>query len=81
MKKIFAITIMVIMAGTASAQTCKVLNQETGFIRFVVDEKLPKPEKVFHDYYSTEQLAQTLINSSVPYGYNTEIRACSFAGA
>ena len=80
MKKIFAITIMVIMAGMAPAQTCKVLNQETGFIRFEVDENLPKPEKDFYYFDSTERQARNLISSSVPYGYNTEILACSFAG-
>ena len=71
---------MMIMAGTASAQKCKVLNQETGFIRFEVDENLPEPEKDFYFYDSTEQQARNLISSSVPYGYNTEILAYSFAG-
>ena len=80
MRRIIAITVMVIMASMASAQKCKVLNQETGFIRFEVDENLPKPEKDFYFYDSAEQQARNLISSSVPYGYNTEILACSFAG-
>ena len=80
MRKFLAITIMVIMAGTASAQECKVLNQETGFIRFEVDENLPAPEKDFYYFDSTEQQAQNLVSSSVPYGYKPEILAYSFAG-
>ena len=80
MNKSIAIILLALIVSVASAQKCKVLNQETGFIRFEVDENLPKPERVFHDYDSTEQQAQTLIRSSVPYGYKPEILAYSFAG-
>ena len=79
MNKSIAIILLALIASVASAQKCKVLNQETGFIRFEVDENLPEPEKVFYDYESTEQQAQTLVRSSVPYGYKPEILAFSFA--
>ena len=80
MKKSLTIIVLALIASLASAQKCKVLNQETGFIRFEVDENLPEPEKFFYDYDSTEQQAQALVRSSVPYGYKPEILAYSFAG-
>ena len=80
MKKSLAVIVMALIASVASAQKCKVQNQETGLIRFEVDENLPEPEKALSYYDSAEQQARALVSNSVPYGYKPEILAYSFAG-
>lgn len=79
MKKSLAIIVLALIASVASAQKCKVLNQETGLIRFEVDENLPEPKNVLFYYDSAEQQARVLVSNSVPYGYKPEILAYSFA--
>ena len=80
MKKSLAVIVLALIASVASAQKCKVQNQETGLIRFEVDENLPEPEKALSYYDSAEQQARALVSNSVPYGYKPEILAYSFAG-
>lgn len=79
MKKSLAIIVLALIASVASAQKCKVLNQETGLIRFEVDENLPEPKNALFYYDSAEQQARVLVSNSVPYGYKPEILAYSFA--
>ena len=80
MNKSIAIIVLALIASVASAQKCKVLNQETGLIRFEVDENLPEPKNALFYYDSAEQQARALVSNSVPYGYKPEILAYSFAG-
>lgn len=79
MKKSLAIIVLALIASVASAQKCKVLNQETGLIRFEVDKNLPEPKNALFYYDSAEQQARVLVSNSVPYGYKPEILAYSFA--
>ena len=84
MKRTIFIMMVACMAGSlAMAQKeCKVLSQEVGSIKFEVDENLPKVETEEKSFYekSTDALARTLVNSSLPSGYKPEILAYSFAG-
>lgn len=84
MKRFVLTMIVACMAGSlAMAQKeCKVLSQEVGSIKFEVDENLPKVETEEKSFYekSTDALARTLVNSSLPSGYKPEILAYSFAG-
>ena len=83
MKRTIFIMMVACMAGSlAMAQKeCKVLSQEVGSIKFEVDENLPKVETEEKSFYekSTDALARTLVNSSLPSGYKPEILAYSFA--
>ena len=83
MKRIVLIQVIFCISLFAMAQKeCKVLSQEVGSIKFEVDENLPKVETEEKSFYekSTDALARTLVNSSLPSGYKPEILAYSFAG-
>lgn len=83
MKKTIIIQLLLSVSLVAMAQKeCKVLSQEVGSIKFEVDENLPKVETEEKSFYekSTDALARTLVNSSLPSGYKPEILAYSFAG-
>ena len=69
MKKVLFIQFFMCLSLFALAQKeCKVLSQETGLIRFEVDENLPAPEEDIYFYDSAEQQARSLVSSSVPLG-------------